>query len=216
VDKIFSCFSIQIKFFQKLFCFLFLICFLFSLVPAPALATDDSDSEVLISDRYIILRDGDIEKLEQGYEIELKGYKADAVSLEFYNNYRDGVFIGSVIVKEGETVSCYRKFGNEEVLLLRMTLDKLYMNNSQAVAGFSHVTQFKDRNTLYSEDTLWKLESAVLDDSTNPGPSDPGKNNGIGISPDLIKNPIHIIFLIGFIAVAMVFIHFLFKKRITP
>lgn len=183
---------------------------------APALGAVEDETKTLISDSYIILRDEEVQKMEQGFEVVLKGFGVDSVRLEFYNNLGQPVSIGNAVLKEGETVQCYRITGdgsNDKMLIMMMTMDKIYFNNSQVVVGISHVYQFEDPNPSYSADTRWSLETAVLEDPSVPGnPKPPGINGDIG--QDLIPEPLYIIIIIGLAAVSAVAVSLFFRKRV--
>lgn len=185
-------------------------------VSAPAFGAGEDEQKILISDGYIILRDDEVQKMEQGFEVVLKGFGVDSVRLEYYNNLGKPVSIGNAVLKEGETVQCYRITGdgtNDKMLVMMMTMDKIYFNNSQVVVGISHVYQFEDPNPSYSEDTRWSLEIAVLEDPSVPGnPKPPDVNGDIG--EDLIPEPLYIIIIIGLAAVSAVIVSIIFRKRV--
>lgn len=194
--------------------FLILI-FIFLLLCAACLpANAEGEQNILISDDYQIMRDGDVLKFEQGYEITLKGFGADTVLVEFHNNYSKDLPMGNVVLKEGETVQCYRILdNNNKTEILMMTLDKLYLNNSQVIVGFSHIYQFEDGYTRYTEETVWTFETAVLDDPSVPQkPGNTDKDGDIG--PDFINDPLYIIIAIGLTAAALVLIKVCFRKRV--
>ncbi|MDV0445359.1 hypothetical protein MmiAt1_09340 [Methanimicrococcus sp. At1] len=169
----------------------------------------ESETKTLISDEYVILRDGETQKFQLGYEAVLKGFGADSVLVEFYNNHSKPVSVGSVILKEGETVQCYRKADEDNLIVLMMTLDKMYFNNSQVIVGFSHVYQFED--VFPSDGTEWVLETAVLEDPSTPGSTKPPEG-GSNIGQDLM-NPLYIIILIGAAAVAVCIIRIFSEKK---
>lgn len=178
----------------------------------PAYA-EEEQRNILISDDYQIMRDGDVLKFQQGYEIGLKGFGADTVLVEFHNNYRQNISMGSVVLKEGETVQCYRVSGSGKTELLMLTLDKLYLNNSQVIVGFSHIYQYEDTDTRYTEETEWTFETAVLDDPSIPQKPDKTDKNGY-LGPDAINEPLYIIIMIGLAAVALILISMIFRKRV--
>lgn len=198
---------------------LFISFFIFLLLPAvflPAAALPAAAAEqtALISDQYIIMRDGDVQKLSQGYEVVLKGFGADTALIEFYNNYTsNSLLMGYIVLTEGETVQCYRVFEDENVMILTMTLDKIYLNNSQIIVGFSNVYQYEDVNMQYSQDTEWKLESAVLEDPTIPIPGDAIESNESSMAPEFTADPAHTIILIGLAAFIVIVIGLIFKKK---
>ncbi|WP_166627411.1 hypothetical protein [Methanimicrococcus blatticola] len=167
----------------------------------------------MISDDYQIMRDGDVLKFEQGYEITLKGFGSDTVLVEFRNNYNKELSMGSVALKEGETVQCYRILdNNNKTEILMMTLDKLYLNNSQVIVGFSHIYQFEDGYTRYTEETVWTFDTAVLDDPSVPQkPGNTDKDNNIG--PDYVNEPLYIIVAIGLAAAALIILSVFFKRK---
>ena len=159
------------------------------------------------------MRDGDVLKFQQGYEISLKGFGSDTVLVEFHNNYSQYLPMGNVVLKEGETVQCYRVSDNGKTEILMLTLDKLYLNNSQVIVGFSHIYQFEDTNTRYTEETVWTFETAVLEDPSTPQkPGNSGKNDNLG--PDVVNEPLYIIMVIGLAAVALILISIIFRKRV--
>ncbi|WNY27878.1 hypothetical protein MmiEs2_00550 [Methanimicrococcus stummii] len=180
-------------------------------VIAPAAADDDRN--IIASEEYRIMRDGEVLKLEQGYETVLRGFGPDSVLVEFHNNYSKPVSIGSVVLKEGETIQCFRILEDSNPVVIMMTLDKLYINNSQVLAGFSHIYQYEEKNTQYNEETQWILETAVLDDPTVPQPPEkPG--GGTDIETDSIADPFYIILIIGFAAFSVIVISLFFRKRV--
>ncbi len=196
----------------KRFSVLFLIFLFLCAAVLPACAGEEQRA-ILISDDYQIMRDGDVLKFQQGYEISLKGFGSDTVLVEFRNNYSNNISMGSVVLKEGETVQCYRGSGDNKTEILMLTLDKLYLNNSQVIVGFSHIYQFEDTDTRYTEETAWTFETAVLDNPSIPQkPNNPGKSNNIG--PDVVSEPLYIILVIGLAAVALILISIIFRKRV--
>jgi len=175
-----------------------------------AAATDYPNA--LISDGYIILRDETPHNFHQGYAVSLKGFGVDNVFIEFICTYSTPTTLGSVVLKEGETVQCYRRGPEGTNLVLMMTLDKLYLNNSQMIAGFSYVYQLNDTNFgTYSGSGDWILYADTLDDPTTPGRPHTPPGNGTEIEPDLIAEPL-IILMIGVAALAVIAIA-VFSKR---
>ncbi|MDR0768101.1 MAG: hypothetical protein LBE57_06695 [Methanosarcinales archaeon] len=176
-------------------------------------ASAEEQRNILVSEEYRILRDGEALKLAQGYEVVLRGFGPDAVLVEIDNNFRSPLIVGSIVVREGETIQCYRILENGSVLILMMTLDKLYISHSEVVAGFSHIYQFEDENTRYTEETEWTLETVVLDDpAAFRLPTDAAKNGSIEQGDT--SSPLYIILSIGFAAAAVVVIGFFFRKRV--
>lgn len=201
---------------SKRFYALLLAAFLIFAILAPTFCIAEEERKELTSDKYIILRGDETQKLEQGYEIVLKGFSADTVRLEFYNNNKNSLLIGSAVLKEGETIQCSRITGdgtNDRILVLMMTMDKIYFNNSQVVVGISHVYQFEDPDPSYSENTRWALETAVLEDPSIPGNPKPPEENG-DVEEDLIPEPLYIILIFGIAAVSMVAVSIIFRKRV--
>ncbi|MBZ3935722.1 hypothetical protein C7391_0960 [Methanimicrococcus blatticola] len=191
----------------------FILFSVFLLLCAAVPANAEKEQNILISDDYQIMRDGDVLKFEQGYEITLKGFGSDTVLVEFRNNYNKELSMGSVALKEGETVQCYRILdNNNKTEILMMTLDKLYLNNSQVIVGFSHIYQFEDGYTRYTEETVWTFDTAVLDDPSVPQkPGNTDKDNNIG--PDYVNEPLYIIVAIGLAAAALIILSVFFKRK---
>jgi hypothetical protein len=166
----------------------------------------------LISDDYQIMRDGDVLGLKQGYGITLKGFSSTAVLVEFHNDYGDNLSIGSAVLKESETVRCYRITDTGKTEILRLTLDKLYLNNSQVIVGFSDIYQFEDTNGGYTEETVWTLETAAPDNPSNPQTPDSEENPG-NVGQELIAKPIYIIITISLATIVLIGIIILFRKK---
>ena len=180
---------------------------------AAAAADDSALSDALISDGYIILRDEDVQKFRQGYEVSINGFGTGNVLIEISCSYSDPISLGSIVLEEGETVQCYRRTSNGMELVLMMTLDKIYLNNSQIIAGFSHVYQYSDSNFgQYSGSEYWVLYADTLADPSAPKPPVKPPGNGTDIGPDLISEPLYIILIIGFAALAVILIA-AFSKR---
>ncbi|WP_316557396.1 hypothetical protein [Methanimicrococcus hongohii] len=187
-----------------------MISLLLSAVMLPA-AAEEEQRNILVSEEYRILRDGEVLEFKEGYETILKGFGPDSVLVEIFNNFSDSYSVGSAVLREGETIQCYRTLENESIVILIMTLDKLYINNSQVVAGFSHIYQYEDENTRYSEETKWFLETAVLEDPSVPNIlADSIKIDNV----EDVSEPTYIILIITFAAAAMIIIGLLFRKRV--
>lgn len=199
--------------FQRPLAFFLVLVILCALLTA-ACSGEAESREVLIGDEYRIMREGDVENFLQGYAVVLKGYGADAVLVEFYNNFSRPLFVGEAVLREGETVQCLRINGSSEQVVLMMTLDKLYINNSQAVAGFSHIYQYEESDTSYTEESQWSLKTAFLEQPSDPGAENPPVKNGDDINSDFISEPMYIILIIGLLAVAVIAVSFFFRKRI--
>lgn len=187
----------------------FLLALLFIAVfSLPAAAADEKGfSNALISDGYIILRDETPQHFQQGYSVSLIGFGADNILIEFRCNYSTPEILGSIVLEEGETVQCYRRGLDGTDLVLMMTLDKLYLNNSQMIAGFSDVYQLSDTNFgNYSGSGDWTLYADILDDPSVPVPPGNPSNNQTEIGPDLIPEPLHIILIISLVAFSIIVI----------
>jgi len=184
----------------------------FLFLPVAAIE-ERSLSDTIISDGYIILRD-EPHNFQQGYAVSLKGFGADNVLIEFICIYSTPTTIGSVVLKEGETVQCYRRNSEGTDLILMMTLDKMYLNNSRMIAGFSHVYQLNDANFgNYSGSGDWTLYSDFLDNPTLPEQPDGPPGNGTDIEQDSVSEPLYIILLIGAAAFAVIVIAFFSRRR---
>ncbi|MCL2550192.1 MAG: hypothetical protein FWE78_04615 [Methanimicrococcus sp.] len=184
-----------------------------SALSLPAVANEERNIDVIISDGYIILRDESPQNFQQGYAVSLKGYGADNVLIEFRCNYSTPLTIGSVVLTEGETVQCFRRTSEGTDLVLMLTLDKMYLNNSQIIAGFSHVYQMNDVNFgNYSDSGDWTLYADFLDDPSVPDRPGGPSRNGTDIRQDLISEPLYIILLIGLIACIVIVIAAVSKK----
>jgi len=181
----------------------------------PAAAVEERNfTGAIISDGYIILRSGEPQNFQQGYTVSLKGFGADNVLIEIMCNYSDPKTIGSVVLKEGESVQCYRRNSEGPELILMMTLDKMYLNNSQMIAGFAHVYQLNDTNFgKYSDSGDWILYADFLDDPTIPERPGGPPGNGTEIGPDLTSEPLYIISAICVAALAAIVIAAFSKHR---
>jgi hypothetical protein len=189
--------------------------FLLSAASVPAVCAEIELNQQLEIDGYRILRSNESTKLHEGYEVTLKGFGTDTVLVEFYNNNTNQKLIGSVVIREGETVQCYRVSENNSSLVLMMTLDKMYINNSQIIAGFSHIYQYSDPYAWRNHpDVPWKLETSILDDPSIPTPPLPENDKNDKNREDLIENPRYTIIAISIAALAVVIIALIFKKRI--
>ena len=200
---------------SKTFLFLFSAALFLTASAIPAACADVDLDQILEADSYFILRNNEDKKMQEGYKVLLKGFGSDTVLLEIHNTDVNPTLVGEVVLSEGETVQCYRTYRENTSIVLMLTLDKMYLNNSQIIAGFSHVYQYKDP---YSGryPTEWALATAFLEDPstpTSPNPSDPPKNDSnTDIGKDLIENPMNIIAAITLIA-ALVIVAMIFKKR---
>ncbi|MCL2863471.1 MAG: hypothetical protein FWE54_05230 [Methanimicrococcus sp.] len=185
----------------------------FVLFVPPAVAEEKNLADAFIIDGYVILRDEMPHIFQQGYSVSLIGFGADNVLIEFRSNYSTPDTLGSVVLKEGESVQCYRQDSEGINLVLVMTLDKLYLNSSQVLAGFSNVYQLYDTSFgNYSASEDWILYAGVLDDPSVPVRPENPSGNGTYIRPDLISEPLYIILIIGLTALAVITIA-IFSKR---
>ena len=199
---------------KLILCALLAIFLLFA-VSVPAVCAEIELNQQLEIDGYRILRSNESTKLHEGYEVTLKGFGTDTVLVEFYNNNTNQKLIGSVVIREGETVQCYRVSENNSSLVLMMTLDKMYINNSQIIAGFSHIYQYSDPYAWRNHpDVTWKLETSVLEDPSIPTLQPPENDKNDKNNEDLIENPRYTIIAISIAALAVVIIALIFKKRI--
>ena len=176
----------------------------------PPASAEAEQRNILILEEYEILRSGEVLRFAQGYEVLLRGFGTDAVMVEFYNNYRSPLFVGSTVLREGETVRCYRIIDGENILILTMTLDHLYISSTQIIARFTYIYQFEDENTLYPE-WVWALTTTVLEDPTIPYADDPirteyPEQDGV--------YPLYIILIVGLAAAATIAANFIFRKRV--
>jgi hypothetical protein len=199
----------------KLILCVLLAIFLLSAASVPAVCAEIELNQQLEIDGYRILRSNESTKLHEGYEVTLKGFGTDTVLVEFYNNNTNQKLIGSVVVREGETVQCYRVSENNSSLVLMMTLDKMYINNSQIIAGFSHIYQYSDPYAWRNHPNVtWKLETSVLEDPSIPTLQPPENDKNDKNIEDLVENPRYTIIAISIAALAVVIIALIFKKRI--
>ena len=202
-----KCFSFSI--------FLLALLLAVSVLTLPATATEErSLSDTILSDGYIILRSDDPQNFQQGYAVSLKSFGVDNVLIEFTCNYATPITIGSIVLKEGETVQCYRRNSESTDLVLMMTLDKMYLNNSRMIAGFSHVYQLNDVSFgNYSNSGEWTLYADFLDNPTLPEKPGGPSGNETDIIQDLTTEPLYIILLISLAAFAAIVIAAFSKKR---
>lgn len=206
----------QTPLFKRFLIHSFLLALLLFTAVSPFAAAADDDfpfSDALISDGYIVLRDEDVQEFRQGYEVSMNGFGTGNVLIEISCRYSDPISLGSIVLEQGETVQCYRRTSNGTELILMMTLDKIYLNNSQLIAGFSHVYQYNDSNFgQYSGSEYWTLYADTLADPSAPTMPVKPPGNGTDIGPDLISEPFYIILIIGFAALAVILVA-AFSKR---
>ena len=190
-----------------------------ALLPAVCADTEIELNQLLEADGYFVLHAGEEKEMQEGYEIFLKSFGSDTVLLDIYNTGTEQELVGSVVLKEGETIQCYRTYRENTSVVLMLTLDKIYKNNSQLVAGFSHVYQYKDPYAGRYP-TSWTLETSVLEDPsvpTLPKPLEdenktPPGNTDVGT--DLVDDPRSVIMIIALVAIVVIIVALIFKKRI--
>ena len=191
----------------------------FSLPSSPTSVSselDDISLDVLVSNRYILVQNDEIYRLEEGYEIFLRGVGSNNAWIEFQNNISSVPrFVGDAVLKEGDTIHCYRNSGSEKHLIMTMTLDKIFINNFDAILGFSDIYQYRDPYfSNFSEEASWTIEVNKLtrDDQNNASDS---VNSGDGLlDVDLISQPIYVIAAVCIVFVTVILVSLFFKKRI--
>jgi len=214
---------------QPLLLILMICVFLFILLASPVLALssislssnfivlgqEDYPADAIVSDRYALLQENDVCLFEEGYEVYLKGVGSNNVWIEYQNNISSVPrFVGDVILKEGDTIQCYRQSETGRYLIMTMTLDKIFINNSDVIIGFSDICQYRDPDfSNFSDDVSWVIEvNKPIQDNRNT-PQDPGNNNDSRLDPDLISQPIYVIAAVFIIFIAAVLISFFFRKK---
>ena len=205
---------------SRLFYFFILLavlifCFLLSFPLATAADTPLPDS--LISNESLVLRDGDVFHFQQGYEVVLRRFGASDVLIEFYNNNTNAsisYFIGSMALKEGETIQCYRRTESGVNIVFTMMLSNIYLDNSKNIAEFSQVYQYTDPDAgRYLDSSEWILYKDVL---TPPSPNGPGdiKNDNKKQQDEPASDPLYTILIIaGLSVVFILFAVFYSRKR---
>ena len=210
--------------------FILLLLFIFSFPSANAVEIIDApDYSLLVSNESAILQIEDVYKLQQGYEVTIKGSGTGTILIEIFNNNTDGMdyFIETAALKEGETVQCYRRTANGINLVFMMTLESTYLNNSVVIADFSHIYQYNDpavdqyppvSDWIIYTDTLESQDPTLPNNQTDPG----NKTNTTNKTdtedqdqPEFSLDPIYIILGVGLIAVLAVFLNLIQRKKRT-
>ena len=207
-----------------------LLLLIFSFPPANAVEIVEApDYSLLVSNESAILQIGDVYKLQQGYEVVIKGSGAGTILIEIYNNNTEGTdyFIETAALKEGETVQCYRRTENGVNLVFMMTLESTYLNNSVVIADFSHIYQYNDpaidkyppaSDWIIYTDTLESQDPTIPNNKTDPD-NKTDTNNKTDTEdkdqPEFSLDPIYIILGVGLIAVLAVFLNLIHRQKKT-
>jgi len=207
-----------------------LLLFIFSFSPVNAVEIIDApDYSLLVSNESAILQIEDVYKLQQGYEVLVKGSGAGTILIEIHNNNTDGTnyFIETAALKEGETVQCYRRTANGINLVFMMTLESTYLNNSVVIADFSHIYQYNDpaidkyppvSDWIIYTDTLESQDPTIPNNKTDPD-NKTDTNNKTDTEdkdqPEFSLDPIYIILGVGLIAVLAVFLNLIHRRKKT-
>ena len=191
--------------------------FSFPAGPAPASSELEEPSlDVLISNRYILVQNNEIYRLEEGYEIFLRGVGSTEAWVEYQNNISSAPrYVGDAVLKEGDTIHCYRNSTAGSHLIMTMTLDKIFINNSDAILGFSDIYQYRDPDfSNFSEEAFWTIEVNQLPPDDKNTPKDTIGNNSRLLDVDLISQPIYVIAAFCLIFVTAILISIFFRKRV--
>jgi len=207
-----------------------LLLLIFSFPPANAVEIVEApDYSLLVSNESAILQIGDVYKLQQGYEVVIKGSGAGTILIEIYNNNTEGTdyFIETAALKEGETVQCYRRTESGVNLVFMMTLESTYLNSSGVIADFSHIYQYNDPKAdeyppvsdwLIYTDALESQDPTLPNNKTDPdNKTDPNDKTDTEDKnpPEFSLDPLYIILGVGLIAVLAVFLNLIQRRKKT-
>ncbi|WP_338103224.1 hypothetical protein [Methanolapillus millepedarum] len=209
--------------------FLFLLLFFF-LLTTPVLADGIGEEnvtvrnnvgeythlELLQSENYFLLREGEIEKFDEGYELHLTGSgSGDKILVELHNTGSDEPkYITSVVMNDGDYLYCSRLMDGEYYLILSFQLDKSYFNSTGIVSGFSSLNQYHDPYVSNQSKNDWYVKvtnstDPVLPDGPKPENNSTGNGSGLTV-PELSS----MTFLILASAVAAIVVAALMIKKV--
>jgi len=197
--------------------FLFLIIFACVLALSfPAAADDENaDPNILIPNGSAVLRTGETFRFFQGYEVTLKGFGAENVLLEIYcndSNLSTFYHIGSTDLEEGETLQCYKRTKTGVNIVFMMTLESMYLNNSEIIAEFSHIYQYNDSE---ANDFPMVSDWIIYTDTLGFPPSNDSNNPKEDTKPnnELFVDPIFIISSVVLAAILIILLYFHSNKK---
>jgi len=175
--------------------------------PTTAAENDTVTPGILISNESTVLRNGETYRFLQGYEVTLKGFGAENVLFEIYCNDSNLIsyYIGSTDLKEGETIQCYRRTKTGIDIVFMMTLERMYLNNSEIIAEFSHIYQYTDSGANdYPLVSDWIIYTDILEfppsGDLNDSDQDHDSDKDLSVDPTLIiSGAILVLFLIIFL-----------------
>ncbi|MDV0446673.1 hypothetical protein MsAg5_05230 [Methanosarcinaceae archaeon Ag5] len=145
--------------------------------------------DLIKSENYFLLREGEIEKFDEGYELHLAGSgSGDKILVELHNTAdSDPKYITSVVMNDGDYLYCSRLLNGEYYLVLSFQLDKSYVNSSGIVSGFSSFNQYEDPYVGNSSKNDWYVKvtdspEPVLPDGPKPGGNQTVNSSGFRVS----------------------------------